>query len=73
VIKMKKQFVVAVGILLTLGTAMAATMNSETRSTRAATIQSASQAGSKEAVQIVTMLQARVNSSALVPLVARPL
>ena len=70
---MKKQFAVAVGILLTLGTAMAATMNSETRATKAATIQSASEAGSKEAVQIVTMLQARANSSALAPLVARPL
>jgi len=69
---MKKQIAIAAGILLTLSTAMAATMSTETRATKAAAIQSASQAGSKEAMQIVAMLQTRTSSSIAAPL-ARPL
>lgn len=71
---MKKQIAIALGVLLTLGTAVSASFNDEAQpATPMATVESvASQMDSKQSAQIVALWSTRANSSGSVPL-ARPL
>jgi hypothetical protein len=71
---MKKQLAIAVGVLLTIGTAVSASLNVEVESTSAAaTIESAPAAmSSKQSAQIVALWTNHSSSSGSVPL-ARPL
>jgi hypothetical protein len=71
---MKKQLAIAVGVLLTIGTAVSASLNVEVESTSpAATIESAPvEMSSKQSVQIVALWTNHSSSSGSVPL-ARPL
>ena len=71
---MKKQLAIAVGVLLTLGTAASATLNSEAQSAKpVATVESAAtQMGSKQSAQILALWKTHASSSGSVPL-ARPL
>ena len=71
---MKKQLAIAVGVLLTIGTAVSASLNDEADlSTPAATIESASiEVDSKQSAQIVALWNTHASSSGSVPL-ARPL
>jgi len=71
---MKKQLAIAAGVLLTLGTAVSATLSGETQGAKAAAVvESAStQMGSKESAQILALWKTHANSSGSIPL-ARPL
>ena len=71
---MKKHFAIAVGVLLTLGTAVSATLNDEAQSARpiAAVESTATQMGAKQSTQIVALWKTHASSSGSVPL-ARPL
>lgn len=71
---MKKQFVIAVGVLLSLGTAVSATLNEGSQTTKPGlTVEAmAPQMGSKQSAQIVALWNAHASSSGSVPL-ARPL
>lgn len=71
---MKKQLAIAAGILLTLGTAVAATVSTgESQAVKPATVEVAStDVGSKESVQILALWKAHAVSAASAPL-ARPL
>lgn len=70
---MKKQLAIAAGALLTLGTAVSASLNDYTQSTMPATIESAApQLDSKQSAQIVALWNTHAGSSGSVPL-ARPL
>lgn len=71
---MKKQIAIALGVLLTLGTAVSASFNDEAQPTKPmATVESvAGQMDSKQSAQIVALWSTRANSSGSVPL-ARPL
>lgn len=71
---MKKQIAIAVGVLLTLGTAVATTLNDEAQATKpVVTIESSSaQTGAKQSAQILALWKTHASSSGSVPL-ARPL
>ena len=71
---MKKQLAIAAGVLLTLGTAVSATLNDYSEPARSVTsVESgALEMNSKQSAQIVAMLNAHAGSSGSVPL-ARPL
>jgi hypothetical protein len=67
---MKKQLVIVAGVLLTLGSAVSATLNSEARPAQpVATVESSA---AKQSVQIVALWKTHAVSSGSVPL-ARPL
>ena len=71
---MKKQLAIAVGALLTLGTAVSASLNDYAQPTESATTAELTgiQLDSKQSAQIVAMWNMHANSSGSVPL-ARPL
>lgn len=69
---MKKQLAIAAGVLLTLGTAVSATLNDYAQPTESATAVPAIQLDSKQSAQIVAMWNAHASSSGSVPL-PRPL
>jgi len=71
---MKKQLAIAAGALLTLGTAVSATLNdySEPAKTVTTVESAALEMNSKQSAQIVAMWNTHANSSGSVPL-ARPL
>lgn len=70
---MKKQLALALGVLLTLGTAVSASLNDEAESAAAvAKNESALEIDSKQSAQIVALWNSHANSSGSVPL-ARPL
>jgi hypothetical protein len=71
---MKKQLAIALGVLLTIGTAVSASLNDEAESTTpAVTIESALvEIDSKQSAQIVALWNSHASSSGSVPL-ARPL
>lgn len=68
---MKKHMIVVAGLLLTLGTAVAATMSTEAQAVKP-TAAAASEAVAKQSAQIVGLWKAHANSAASVPM-ARPL
>ena len=71
---MKKQLAIAAGVLLTIGTAVATTLNGDVQPTRAtATVESAAiSMDTKQSAQVLALLKTHANSSGSVPL-ARPL
>ena len=71
---MKKQLAIAAGALLTIGTAVAASLNSHAQSAQSmSTVESSAiQLDSKQSSQIVAMWSTHATSSGSVPL-ARPL
>jgi hypothetical protein len=71
---MKKQVAIVAGVLLTLGTAVAATLNGEAQTTKPAlTVESASiSMDAKQSAQVLALWKTHANSSGSVPL-ARPL
>jgi len=70
---MKKQLSIAAGVLLTLGTAVSATLNDYAAPNSAITVESAAVAmDSKQSAQVVVMWNSHASSSGSVPL-ARPL
>lgn len=71
---MKKQVAIVAGVLLTLGTAVAATLNGETQSMKpVATVESAAiSMDAKQSAQVLALWKAHASSSGSVPL-ARPL
>ena len=71
---MKKQLAIAAGVLLTLGTAVATTLNGEASSMKpVATIESvAISMDAKQSAQVLALWKTHANSSGSVPL-ARPL
>ena len=71
---MKKQLAVALGVLLTLGTAVSASLNDYAKPTNTvATMQStALEMDSKQSAQVVAMWNSHASSAGSVPL-ARPL
>lgn len=68
---MKKHIIVVAGLLLTLGTAVAATMGNETQAAKPNTA-AASETAAKQSAQIVGLWKAHASSAASVPM-ARPL
>jgi hypothetical protein len=71
---MKKHIAIAAGVLLTLGTAVAATFGDEAQMTKPVAMaeSTATQMGAKQSAQIVALWKTHANSSGSVPL-ARPL
>lgn len=71
---MKKQLAIAAGVLLTLGTAVATTLNGDAQSMKpVATIESAVVSmDTKQSTQVLALWKTHANSSGSVPL-ARPL
>ncbi len=70
---MKKQLTIAVGTLLTLGTAVSASLNDYSQPTEPATIESTMpQLDSKQSAQVLALWTTHARSSGSVPL-ARPL
>jgi hypothetical protein len=71
---MNKHIAIAAGVLLTLGTAVAATLNGEAQPTKSvATVESAAiSMDAKQSAQVLAMWTTHANSSGSVPL-ARPL
>lgn len=71
---MKKQIAIAVGVLLTLGTAVATTLNGEAQPIKpVATVESAAiSMDAKQSAQVLALWKTHANSSGSVPL-ARPL
>ncbi len=71
---MKMHFAIAAGVLLTLGTAVSATLSDEAQTTKSvATVEStATQIGAKQSAQILALWKTHASSSGSVPL-ARPL
>ena len=71
---MKKQLAIAAGVLLTLGTAVATTLNGEAQSMKpVATVESAAiSMDAKQSAQVLALWKTHANSSGSVPL-ARPL
>jgi hypothetical protein len=68
---MKKQIAIALGVLLTLGTAVSASLN-DTTEPAVAVESTTSQLDSKQSAQIVALWNTHANTSGSVPL-ARPL
>ena len=69
---MKKQIAIAVGVLLTLGSTVAATLNDNVPTKPAAIESAATQMGAKQSEQILALWKTHATSSGSVPL-ARPL
>jgi hypothetical protein len=71
---MKKQLAIEAGVLLTLGTAVATTLNGEAQPMKAAvTVESTAMAmDTKQSAQVLALWRTHANSSGSVPL-ARPL
>lgn len=71
---MKKHIAIAVGALLTLGTAVAATLSDEAQATKptVAVESTATQMGAKQSAQILALWKTHATSSGSVPL-SRPL
>jgi hypothetical protein len=71
---MKKQLAIAAGVLLTLGTAVATTLNGEAQSLKptVAAESAAISMSSKQSAQVLALWKTHANSSGSVPL-ARPL
>ena len=71
---MKKQLAIAAGVLLTLGTAVATTLNGDAQSVKpVATIEAATVSmDTKQSAQVLALWKTHANSSGSVPL-ARPL
>ena len=71
---MKKQLAIAAGVLLTLGTAVAASLSDDALAVKSATSaeSTAPQMGSKQTAQILALWKTHAGSSGSVPL-ARPL
>jgi hypothetical protein len=71
---MKKQVAIAAGVLLTLGTAVAATLNGEAQTMKpAATVDFAGiSMDTKQSAQVLALWKTHANSSGSVPM-ARPL
>jgi hypothetical protein len=70
---MKKQLAIAAGVLMTLGTAVSASLNDYAEPAKSVTIESAAlEMSSKQSAQIVAMWDAHTSSADSVPL-ARPL
>lgn len=69
---MKKQAAIALGVLLTLGTAVAASLNEGAHSTTTAADSAITQLDSKQSAQVVALWNIHTNSAGSVPL-ARPL
>ena len=71
---MKKQLAIAVGVLLTLGTAVATTLNGEAQSMKpvAGVEAAAVSMNAKQTEQVLALWKTHANSSGSVPL-ARPL
>ena len=71
---MKKQLAIAVGVLLTLGTAVSATLNDYSEPAKSVTtVESAApEMNSKQSAQIVAMWSTHATSSGSIPL-SRPL
>lgn len=71
---MKKQLAIAIGVLLTLGTAVSATLNDYAEATKSVTTAqpAALEMDSKQSAQIIAMWNTHASSSGSVPL-ARPL
>ena len=70
---MKKQLAIAVGALLTLGTAVSASLNDYAQPTAVAAIESATaHLDAKQSAQVVAMWNTHARSSGSIPL-ARPL
>jgi hypothetical protein len=71
---MKKHIAIAAGVLLTIGTAVAATFNGEAQATKpVGTVESATiSMDAKQSAQILALWKTHANSSGSVPL-ARPL
>ena len=71
---MKKQLAIAVGVLLTLGTAVATTLNGEAQPAKSAAIveSAAISMDAKQSAQVLALLKTHANSSGSIPL-ARPL
>jgi hypothetical protein len=69
---MKKQLTIALGVLLTLGTAVSATLNDEAQQPKAAAESTMAQMEAKQSAQIVALWKTHATSSGSVPL-ARPL
>jgi hypothetical protein len=70
---MKKQLAIAVGALLTLGTAVSASLNDYAQPTSVSAIESATtQLDAKQSAQVVAMWNTHARSSGSLPL-ARPL
>jgi hypothetical protein len=67
---MKKQLAIVAGVILTLGTAVSATLNSEGQPVQTAT--TVESGAAKQSVQIVALWKTHATSSGSVPL-ARPL
>lgn len=70
---MKKHLAIAVGVLVTLGTAASATLGDEGQQTKSAvTVEQTTSIGAKQSAQILALWKNHANSSGSVPL-ARPL
>jgi hypothetical protein len=69
---MKMQLAIAAGVLLTLGTAVATTLNESAAVKSTSSIESVSQIGSKESAQVLALWKTHASSSGSIPL-ARPL
>jgi hypothetical protein len=69
---MKKQFAIAAGVLFTLGTAVATTLNGEAMKPVVAVESTAISMDAKQSAQVLTLWKTHANSSGSVPL-ARPL
>lgn len=67
---MKKHMIIVAGLLLTLGTAVAATMSTEVQAVKPAAV--SSETAAKQSAQIVSLWKAHASSAASVPM-ARPL
>lgn len=69
---MKKHIAIAAGVLLTLSTAVAATLNSEAQKPVATVESAAISMDAKQSAQVLALWKTHANSSGSVPL-ARPL
>jgi hypothetical protein len=71
---MKKQLAIAAGVLLTIGTAVATTLNGEPQSAKpAATVESAAiSMDTKQSTQVLALWKTQASSAGSIPL-ARPL
>jgi hypothetical protein len=69
---MKMQLAIAAGVLFTLGTAVATTLNEAPATKPEATVESVARIGSKESAQVLALWKTHSTSSGSIPL-ARPL
>lgn len=71
---MKRQLAIAVGILVTLGTAVSATLNDQEQTKQSTSLEATTvpSVGAQQSAQILALWKTHANSSGSVPL-ARPL